>query len=136
MGLLKSTLESQICEYDFAQQGGAIGTYKLGLQLPQGCMLINLTSIVKTTFTSGGLATVSLGLITLSANPVSSSPTSLLGATAIAGMIAFAKFGGSVAPLPQYYGVYFEITLSIAVADLTAGNLIVFANYYATDLHF
>src|SRR5687768_17258750 len=51
--------------YDFATDGGAVGAINLrGDQIPSGAVVLDTIIDVKTVVTSGGAATVSLGLNT------------------------------------------------------------------------
>ncbi len=56
---------SAIYEYNFSREGGAIGTFFLrGPSLPEGAVLVGSYIDVVTVPTSGGAATIGLGIVT------------------------------------------------------------------------
>ena len=100
--------------YDFSIHGGAVGTIQMPLVVPDNSIITECMVDVLTDPTSGGSATIALGLDTT---------TDLLAATAIASVT------GIVAAKAQ--AAAFKLTadrnlqLTIATAALTAGKLAV-----------
>lgn len=128
---LGSVLQSQRgalrCTYDFAVNGGAVGTVNLkdpdgnDATLPISAIVTQVYIDEVTNVTSGGAATVSVGANTT---------TDLLAATAIA------SFSGIIAGVPVGTAATMvkltaarTLTASIATAALTAGKLNIFVEY-------
>jgi hypothetical protein len=110
------------CTYEFAVDGGAVGTLNLPVTLPAGAIIYGGMIDVDTDPTSGGSATVALGLNT---------NTDLLAATAIASIT------GRVAIVPVFTAASAvkltaerTLKLTVAVAALTAGKMDIYLNYY------
>lgn len=108
--------------YDFAVDGGAVGTLELPFKLPLGAIVYGGLVDVDTAPTSGGSATIALGLNT---------NTDLLAATAIASVT------GRVATVPVWTAASAvkltaerKLKITIAVAALTAGKMDIYLNYY------
>lgn len=117
-GIVKAT-------YDFAVHGGAIGTINLDLKLPDNAIIYGGMFDVLTDPTSGGSATVALGLNTT---------TDLKGATAIAsitGLVALVPVmtAGTAVKLTAER----QLKVTIATAALTAGKFNVFLYYLLGD---
>lgn len=106
---LKGTLATT---YDFAVNGGAIGTIELPGEIPDNAIITKCIVDVHTAPTSGGSATVALGLNTT---------TDLLAATAIASVtgVVIAKDTAAAFKLTADR----KVQVTIAVAALTAGKM-------------
>lgn len=123
MPILQSSRDSQVAGYNFLSEGGAIGTYRLGLFIDSFSLVDFFFVQPKVAFTSAGLATISFGFI-------------INGASFPAGIVLPQPFGG---PFPVASPTGFtnsfplEITMSIAVAPLTGGSCLVFAEYFNAD---
>ena len=101
--------------YDFAKDGGAIGTFDL-FTASQACIITGFHMVVQTACTSGGAATVSAGY--------TGAVAGLLTATAVASLTANAVFGENGA-FDQVKRLASGETagISIATAALTAGKI-------------
>lgn len=100
-------------EYDFANDGGATGS--LDLFIPKEAMVCELAYLkVKTLCTSGGSATVAVGV---------SGGAGLVAATAVASLTA----GAVIVPAahPVKLAADAAVQLTIGTAALTAGKIIV-----------
>lgn len=136
--VLDKTKCCMVAVYDFAVDGGAIGTLSLlddqgnPAILPAGAIVTNVVANVITAPTSAGLATVSLGTF------ASSSVTNLLGATAIAsltGFVAGVPVGTAatwVGPVPAGEGL--QLRAAIAAFALTAGKIYFVVEYVVCKL--
>lgn len=100
--------------YDFSVHGGAVGTITLPLKVPDNAIITECIVDVLTDPTSGGSATIALGLNTT---------TDLLAATAIASVtgIVVAKEQAAAFKLTAER----NLQITIATAALTAGKLAV-----------
>lgn len=98
--------------YDFATNGGAIGTIELPLTIPDNAVIIGAYVDVLTPPTSAGSATVALGLNT---------NTDVLAATAIASVtgVVVAKAQAAAFKLTAER----KLKVTIATAALTAGKM-------------
>lgn len=108
-----------------ATGGQAQGTVNLGVSLPKDAVVTRSWLEVTTSFTSGGAATVALGIATDDA-------TGILGATAMAGLAAGFVEGvqdGTAANFSTKTTAERELIATIATADLTAGKLNLFVEY-------
>jgi hypothetical protein len=111
--------------YDFAKDGGAVGNIIVGAgMIPKDAIVVGGLIFVNTAVTSGGAATVALRL---------EADADLLAATAKASISLNAKLdvipvrtAATVIKATDYRGV----TVQVAVADLTAGKLTIFLEYY------
>lgn len=103
--------------WDFAVQGGAEGEYVLG-RFPSACLVMVSASTVITTVTSGGAATISIG--------VTSDPSAMRGAEAYTTFTA-----NTIQETAAMFVVEAgdELLFTIADADLTAGKVKVFLQY-------
>lgn len=119
-----------IASYDFATHGGAVGTIEIdGALLPKGCVVLPGFVIVHTAVTSGGSATISIG----TRNKVAGTDV----ATAnIKALTAIGTIGAAGVNAANTAGVSLlattddqTITISIAVAALTAGTFDVYLPY-------
>ena len=100
--------------YDFSIHGGAVGTITLPLEIPDNAVITECMVDVITDPTSGGSATIALGLNTT---------TDLLAATAIASVtgIVVAKEQAAAFKLTAAR----QLQVTIATAALTAGKFAV-----------
>lgn len=124
---MKNQVNYQQYVYDFAVDGGAVSTISLSgkagvLSLPLKAVIKSLTIHVVTACTSGGSATVSLGN--------TASATAYMAATAVASLTLDSI--QTTAGVPNVINAANEqdMTLSIAVAALTAGKIEVHVEYY------
>jgi len=113
------------CDYDFATDGGAVGTVTLrGDRLPSGAV-VNVSAIqIKTQFTSDGSATLALELV---------GTADVLAATAVASLTAGNMVGK---PVPQTASTWItttaatQLVATIATAAMTAGKMTVMLEYF------
>lgn len=114
------------CNYKFSRDGGAVGAIKLKdhngdvVKVPNGFLIWDGVTLVKSQVTSGGAATLSLGANTA---------TDLDNAEAVASFSANAKI--AIAPVGTAASAILvtaerEITLTVATAALTAGEFDLF----------
>lgn len=116
-------------QWSFAVDGGAIATIipSNNFLLPVGCVITGGAINVTTQCTSGGSATLSVGLT----NP--SSVTSLLGATAVASLTVGMQ---QCVVVPQTASGWLKTTatsqgqIAIATATMTAGVVEIYVFYY------
>lgn len=108
--------------YSVVADGGAVGTILLPVKLPLGAIVSRAVIRVTEAFTSGGSATVAVGLNTT---------TDMRGATAIASLT------GTVAGVPDGAAANMvrltaerQLGVTIAVAALTAGAMTIYIDYY------
>ena len=115
--------------YNFATDGGAVSTITPALTaaIPAHAVIVIATVDVTTSCTSGGSATIAIG------TSAGSSTTSILAATAVASMGAGITNGVPVIATPVKLTAAGNITVTIAVAALTAGVIEVFASYYVAQ---
>jgi len=112
--------------YDFATHGGAVGTdIGLGVYIPNGAVVTDFITVPNAAFTSDGAATVAMSIGTVEYNALTAfnnaDYTALTSHTAIT---------------PVKNAANAEVTIDIAVADLTAGNYDIFVLYYmGTDIN-
>lgn len=108
--------------YDFAVNGGTVGTFNMGVFLPQNVIIYFGYAKVVTTLTSGGLATLAIG--------VGSATFSLVDHTAVSNFTAGAIIPGiDLLAAPKTNYVTNELTFTIEVANLTAGKLVYYCQY-------
>lgn len=100
--------------YDFAVDGGTTTDTRVLIEFKDACAIRMVAARAKTTVTSGGSATISLGV---------AAGTEFLSGAAIAGFAAGAIVNQTTAG--EFYKVEADekIVLSIGVADLTAGKI-------------
>lgn len=116
--------------YDFATDGGAVGAIVLrGDKIPDGAVVLDTIIDVTTPVTSGGAATVSLGINSATdvraAATLSTAP-SLAAAASPHGAVTRATAG-------LHSDADNDITATVAVAALTAGAFSVLVEY--VELH-
>jgi len=121
-----TTNKSYAVSYDFALQGGAIGSINTGIFVPAGAHVTRAYVEKVTAFTSGGSATVALSLV---------SAGDLLAAVAYNNAIFTAAIGTAI---PTGTPATFvkntattekQITLDVATAALTAGKYTIHIEY-------
>lgn len=113
-GLSQSATDKTV--YDFTVLGGAVGAITLPLLLKAGTIVTRIWTDETVTLTSGGSATLALSS----------------GATALVSAAAFTGFAGTTAhnpSAPTKIAADSYLTLTVAVAALTAGQLRVFVEY-------
>lgn len=111
--------------YDFLWHGGAIGAISLPLKLPNKAIITDGYADVLVAPTSGGAATVALGLNTA---------TDLKAATAIAswtGIVALVPVGTAATAVKLT--AERTLTLTVATAALTAGKINFFLDYRLSE---
>jgi len=135
MSVSKMSFQKQRGYYNFLSDptAGAIGTINLGVHLPAFAIISGFWVTEHTAITSGGAATLSFGTITTNSNPVVSTVNNLMAATAIAGFTAQPLMGVDLFAAPLRILVPVDITMSIATAALTAGELS-FEIWYSQNL--
>lgn len=116
------------CYYDFATDGGAVGAITLrGGSLPVGAVITNGVLYNTTAWTSGGSATISLGLLTDDVAGIkAATAVATIGA---AGPIVLIQTGAA-ANVSEITTAVRNITMTIAVADLTAGAFVLNLEYF------
>lgn len=115
--------------YDFATDGGAVSTITLrGDTIPSGAIVTDVFMQVNTALTSGGSATVAVGIETTSdvqsAAAYSGAPWSTTGAKRT-------TFVSTTAPITTTAAR--SITATVATAALTAGKFTVVVAYYEME---
>lgn len=123
---INSTPRTFTALYDFAVSGGTVGTINLGSFFKPNTKFQNWNVFVLTGCTSGGSATVSFGLTGLTS-------VILLGATAIASLTTNDNITKTTAVI-NIPSTGSELTMSIAVADLTAGKILFTANVVEVEI--
>jgi len=116
--------------YDFATDGGVVGTINLTETVPNNAVVVRGYYYVATGFTSGGSATVSIGINTDDA-------AGLLALTAIGSGFTAGWHeciqDGTAANFSTVTAAERTIDVAVAVADLTAGNMVIFLEYVIID---
>lgn len=124
--------------YDFLADpsAGAIGTINLGLHIPQHALMTGfwVNTLAGGNPNSLGAATISFGLISTDSAPVQNLPVIFMPATAFGAFVfAFPNslplMGNDLNAAPAKVNFSFDVTMSIAVAALTAGKLQVWLEY-------
>jgi hypothetical protein len=100
--------------YDFAEDGGAVGALKLG-DLTEDVIIHRAWLKVSTACTSGGSATVSVGLD-------SGTGAELIGSTAVGSLTEHAVIDEAASPLNVYVAKDDALSINIGTAALTAGK--------------
>jgi len=118
--------------YDFAVHGGAIGAIPLRVALPTGAIVIHAIIRVRTVPTSGGSATIALGIEgaadLVAATAIGSAPWSTTGVKL--GIPDFATVGDQFIVTTNAK----ELTATVATAALTAGVFDVFVFYVMNEV--
>jgi hypothetical protein len=126
MSLLQSNFDNQICMWDVAQDGGAVGMIPLGLIIPQRAFITGIWAIGGI-LTGGAGAKVSFGYRTLDQSPVITSPTEFFPA---AGVGSYGFQTGS----PDSITFPIEICAFVTTAAFTSGRVTIFTYYFNHDL--
>lgn len=118
-------------EYDFTADStaGAVGTINLGVKLPIFSWITGFWVAELVAVTGGGGATVSFGTITTDVSPAVSTVNNLMTAQAIANFVAQPLRGVDLDAAPLRLLNSSDLTMSIAVAALTAGKLLIGGTY-------
>lgn len=103
--------------YDFAQDGGAQGTFDL-LKLGFAAIIRAFYAKTVTTMTSGGAPVIDVGV---KGGDTDSLMDGLLKTDFVAGGV---KYDGAAQIIPQKIEANGEITMTVGTADLTAGKVI------------
>jgi hypothetical protein len=112
-------------EYDYARDGGAIGTVVLrGPKLPAGAVVTDGKIHVKTAVTSSGAVTMTLGILTA----VDVLASTLKGAMTLDAILDVVPVRTAATSILATAGA--GVTLTIGVAAITAGKFIVALEYF------
>lgn len=115
--------------YDFAVSGGAIGTIDLQIPVPANSLIIEFVIRTITVPLSGGAATISFDQVNTSVSPVVNTIGQFRAATVLAGnfdAVNLIKPGVQQGVATAIWITNsFSIGMSIAVAALTAGKIVV-----------
>lgn len=124
---VKRTIEAT---YDFAVSGGVVGDIGLGVFLPDNAVVTDLMiDEVTALTTAGGSATISLEL-----GVGADSPGALFTLLAFAaGFVPGANYPTILAGVTAKTTKAAELSLTIAVADLTAGKLRIYVEYVVSE---
>jgi len=124
---ISNKLHTHECDYDFAKDGGAIGSIDLckNQALPVGSRVLHVHYEVTQAFTSGGSATVALGDADTAARYLAA--TAFNNAAYAAGVTKVASIG---IPLNVDSANKGKLSATIATAALTAGKMKVWATVY------
>jgi hypothetical protein len=109
--------------YDFAVNGGAVGSINMGVFIPANAVIYGGYILCQTALTSGGSATISVGYSSA--------------ATILASNIAYTTFnsggvvsiGVDLSANPKFLDTARQLTITIGTAALTAGSLTYFCEY-------
>jgi hypothetical protein len=117
--------------YDFAVDGGAIGSLTSNLSLPLGAKIKNIAVNTITTVTSGGAATIDL-IIDGTALSIIGGPLVITDLPAAGAFDLNVSTAVTEVPTPSVnIGVFAGlIDLVIGVAPLTAGKFEIYVEYY------
>lgn len=117
VSVFSNVIEKIEIEYDFAKDGGAVG--ELILMEAKEALVIHEAHVkIKTAFTSGGSATLIVG--------VSGGDTdAVLASTAVADLTAPKVFPGAAACEGIYLASGGKISMAIGTAAMTAGKMVV-----------
>ena len=114
-------------EYDYAMDGGEVGEIALrGDRLPAGAVVTSGMIHVHSAVTSGGATEVELGILT-DADVRATTLKAALTANALLDVVP----DGSAANAIRTTSGGLVLTMTISVATLTAGKLVVALEYYA-----
>lgn len=120
--------------YDFATHGGAVSTdIGLGVYIPHGAVVTDFVTVPNVAFTSDGAATVAMSIGAVEFNALTAFAN--VDYTALTAHAAITPV--KINPATATGNANAEVTIDIAVADLTAGNYDVFVLYYmGTDINY
>lgn len=102
-------------EYDFSKDAGAVGALDI-FKAKERCLVVLAYAKVKTTCTSGGAATVSVGK--------SGDLTGMIAATAVASLSSGAQILGAALDDSHKLAADDVVQMDIATAALTAGKIV------------
>lgn len=126
IGGLENNVQVGYWEYDFAKDGGAVGTIALrGTKLPVGAIVLGPGLIRTVTDLTGATAEVALH-ITGAADVL----VAVVGTTMDTGELIDTVCDGSAAAAIQVATAAKGVTATITVAALTAGNFVVMLPYF------
>lgn len=121
----KTHVKYAVSEYDFAIDGGAVGTLVLRADtIPTGAYVGEHKVIIQTPVTSGGAATVALGV-------AANGDIQAAGTLAATGYDTAGGKAKVVTDTPQ--GVGAGLRFTVAVAALTAGKFKVITEYFTVS---
>jgi len=113
-------------EYDFALDGGAVGTIALrGDKLPKGAVVTDGKLHVLTAVTSGGAVTMTLGIET-AVDVLASTLKGAMTLAAILDVVPVRTAATSILTTTDGAGV----TMTVGVAAITAGKFVVALEYF------
>lgn len=124
------------CVYNFATLGGVQGAINLvddagnAALLPKGAVVVHAWAYVKTDVTSGGSATVALGVLTTADLQAATAKATLV--TSVPFIIGKPIRTGAtvVGPITNADGT--NVFVTVATADLTAGKIEYYLEYFIT----
>lgn len=120
--------------YDFATDGGAIGSIGIGPSLPDNAVITRLWYEVLTTFTSAtDAATVALSIPTDDSGGLKAAVAISNGANPWDAGFHDGIQDGAAANFSEKTTAERQITMDIAVEALTAGKMMVFAEYFVSE---
>lgn len=136
MAVLKISKKIQSGLYNFLSDStaGAVGTINLGVHIPAFAVISGFWVTELTAITGGAGATLSFGTITTNSNPVVSTVNNLMTAQVVANFTAQPLMGVDLFATPLRLLVPVDVTMSIAVNPLTAGQLS-FEIWYSENIH-
>lgn len=133
MGILNNSYDTQIAEYDFAKDGGALGVHKMGLVLEEFSLINYVAWAVIDTFTGPG-AIVSSGALILNQNPVVVGFPAFMAPTVATTLTAAMSFPSATAVFAVRNTAPLEFYFGISVAPVLSGRILVYASYFNSDL--
>lgn len=113
-------------EYDFANDGGAVGTIKLG-KFEQKCLVRKASVHVLTACTSGGSATVKIGTSTGDDDAFLDTTSGAVGSLTLNAVVEETAGQSLIVAADE------DVEMVIAVAALTAGKIRVYVEYILVD---
>jgi len=127
MGHPKNEMQTFLFEYDFAKDGGAIGSIPLRKNinaLKEGVIVHKIEIRVKTLLASGGTPTLTLG----NTGDVDGYMTNFFGGNAQDAVLYSEQYAGALLPVDDVYRVDAtaanqDLLMEVGVAALTAGKL-------------
>jgi len=123
---LEPTKRVAYFEYDFASDGGAVGTISLrGDRLPNDAVVNDGMVHVNTALTSGGSATIALHILN-AADVLAATAVASFSANALLDVVPVSTAATSIRATSGGLG----LTMTIAAAALTAGKFTVAVEYY------
>lgn len=136
MSVLKISQKIQSGLYNFLSDptAGAVGTINLGVHIPAFAVISGFWVTELTAITGGAGATLSFGTITTNSSPVVSTVNNLMLANVVANFTAQPLMGVDLFATPLRILVPVDITMSVAVNPLTAGQL-TFEIWYSENVH-